>query len=375
MKKRYLQLLYCFLVVFPCLPAGAQVSNPGLMDTTGGEKLGKISIGGYIDAYYGYNFSNPADGNVPYFVSMARSNEANINLAYIDLRYNGEHVRARFVPGFGTYMNANYAAEPGVLKNIIEASAGVKLFRKKEIWLDAGVLGSPYTNESAISRDHLMYTRSFAPEYVPYYLCGARLSLPLHKKVTGYLYFLNGWQQIRDQNKGKSFGAQLEYRPASRHLINWNVYIGDERSATSPDFRTRYFTDVYWIFNPEGKVSITSCAYVGMQERLMPGDRISRPVWWQANFITRWRFHRILSLSGRLEYFSDPHRVMIAPLNGIPTFSSYSAGLCLNVKIRNNALFRLEGRQLMSDRQVYTNAAGAPSASSTWLISNLTVWF
>jgi len=366
-----------FLLLACCtrISAAAQVANSGLMDTTGGEKLGRISIGGYIDTYYGYYFASAPDGNVPYMVSMARANELNINLAYIDLRYHGERIRARFVPGLGAYMNANYAAEPGLLKNIVEASAGVKLFKKKEIWLDAGILGSPYTNESAVSRDHLMYTRSFAPEYVPYYLAGAKLGIPLHSKVTAWLYFLNGWQQIRDQNRGKSFGSQLEYRPASRHLLNWNTYIGDERSAQNPDFRLRYFTDVYWIFNPEGRVSITSCAYIGMQERRMTELHISRPVWWQANFIARWNFHKTVSLSGRVEYFSDPHRVMINPLNAMPGFSAWSAGLCMNVKIRRNAMFRLEGRHFVSDRNVYAGAGAKPQASSTWVVSNLCVWF
>ncbi|MBK8373095.1 MAG: outer membrane beta-barrel protein [Saprospiraceae bacterium] len=166
-------------------------------------------------------------------------------------------------------MNANYQAEPNTLQNIVEASAGFRLFKKKEIWIDAGVIGSPYTNESAISKDHLMYTRSLAPEYVPYYLSGIKFSIPINKKINLYAYLINGWQQIQDVNKGKAIGTQVEYRPNNLNLINWNVYIGDERSQVSPQNRMRYFTDVYWIYNPEGKFSITSCAYVGNQNRLL----------------------------------------------------------------------------------------------------------
>jgi hypothetical protein len=133
--------------------ASAQVTNTGIMDTTGGERINNLSIGGYIDSYFGYNFNQPEDGNNPYFVSMNRHNEATINLAFIDLRYSSERVRARFVPGFGTYMNANYAQEAGLMKNFVEASSGYKVFARKDVWIDFGILGSPYTNESAIKMD------------------------------------------------------------------------------------------------------------------------------------------------------------------------------------------------------------------------------
>src|SRR6478609_5746578 len=196
MKKHLVVLI--LLCGFFINSVSAQVVNTGMLDTTGGEHIGKIVVGAYIDAYYGYNFSKPASGDLPYLVSMNRNNEANINLAYVDVRYNASRLRGRLVPGFGTYMNANYTNETGSLKNIVEATIGVKPFEKKDIWVDFGVLGSPYTNESAISRDHLMYTRSLAAENVPYYLAGAKVTAPLGKKVTSYVYLLNGWQQIKD---------------------------------------------------------------------------------------------------------------------------------------------------------------------------------
>jgi Putative beta-barrel porin-2, OmpL-like. bbp2 len=197
------------LILMSVFPIFAQVTNTATLDTTDLKIKGKVSVNGYIDTYYSYDFSNPASGTRPYSVSMNRHNEFTVNLAFADIKYSAPGFRARFVPAFGTYMNANYANESGTLKNILEAYVGIKLFKNKEIWLDAGVLGSPYTNESAISKDHLIYTRSFAPEYVPYYLSGLKFTLPLSPKVTAYLYLINGWQVIQDNNSGKS----LEYLP------------------------------------------------------------------------------------------------------------------------------------------------------------------
>ena len=86
MYKKLKLLSASVLVSFAAL---AQVTNTATLDTIGGEQIGKLRISGYIDTYYGYNFNNPASNAVPYMVSMHRNNEVNINLAYIDLRYNG----------------------------------------------------------------------------------------------------------------------------------------------------------------------------------------------------------------------------------------------------------------------------------------------
>ncbi len=353
--------------------AFAQVTNSGLMNTSSGEQLGNLNIGAYIDAYFGYDFSRPASGDVSYFVSSNRHNEANINLAFLDVRYASERVRGRFVPGFGTYMNANYANEKGSLKNLVEASVGYRISKSKDIWVDFGILGSPYTNESAVSRDHLMYTRSFAPEYVPYYLSGLKVSMPLSDKFTAYLYLLNGWQQIQDQNKGKAIGTQLEYRPDGKNLINWNTYFGDERSSNRPNDRLRAFSDLYWIHD-SGKWDFTSCLYGGFQNNLI--DRFNDQVfWWQANFIARYTFTEKISLSGRMEYFSDPNAIQIASETITPKFSAFSKGLCLNFFPTSNLLMRLEGRYFYSGDDVFTNANQEADSRKLWLVSNVTFSF
>jgi hypothetical protein len=370
------RILIIGLMLAASFTAFAQVTNTAILDTTDLAIKGKVTISGYIDTYYGYDFSNPANSERPYSVSMNRHNEFTVNLAFADIKYSANNFRARFVPAFGTYMNANYASEPGTLKNILEAYIGVKLFKNKEIWLDAGVLGSPYTNESAISKDHLVYTRSFAPEYVPYYLSGLKLTLPLSPKVSGYLYFVNGWQVIQDNNHGKSLGTQIEWRPTDKLLINWNTYLGDERSAQNPNYRTRLFTDIYAIYNHKGKFSGTACFYIGSQERVLPNteSRVSHN-WWTANIIGRYRFTPKVSLSGRFEYFNDPNQVLITPITQERSFSTYSASLGLNIDLLENIMLRFESRSFFARQRVYLDNLGRNSDQSQMLIANLTAFF
>jgi len=330
---------------------------------------GKITLEGYVDTYYAYDFNKPPSGDRAYFVSMARHNELNINLAYLALNYSSSQVRARLAPGFGTYMNANYANEPGTLKNILEAYAGVKPWKDRNIWIDAGVFNAPYTNEGAISKGHLSYTRSFSSEYSPYYLSGIKVTLPLSQKLNAYLYMINGWQQIQDQNKGKSIGTQLQYRLSEDWLINWSTYAGNEESSSHPEFRTRYFSDVYFIYTKE-KWSATGCVYYGVQQR----SGTSSAAWWQANLIGQYSITKKLSIAGRVEYFNDPEEVQINPITNVSGFNSFSSSVGLNLKVTDNALFRVEGRTFLSNEDVYERNNEIVK-NSNLLTANLTVWF
>ncbi len=365
-------LILCLLITSELL---GQVANSGMVNVYDSLEKGKVTVGGLVDVYYGYDLNHPINSDRPYAISSARHNEINVNLAYADFRYINDFVRAHFVPGFGTYVNANYAGENGTLKNMLEANVGVRLSKKRDIWVDAGVLPSPYTNESAISKDHLMYTRSFAPEYVPYYLSGVKLSLPVNSKLKSYFYLLNGWQAIQDINNPLSLGTQIEYRPNNKILFNWDTYVGDESSVLNPEFRTRYFSDLYMIWNPDGKWSATACAYLGYQEKKDSLSVQSYSSWWQVNGILQYRFNKKAALAFRVEYFEDPNSVQIKSNNGINGFSSYSSGFCFNYKINKNSLFRLESRTCYSDKDVYLDRKRNPYNLSQLFIANMCVWF
>ena len=102
-----------------------------------------LTWSGYVEAYYSYDFNQPADGNkAPFIYSFNRHNEVNVNLGFLKAAYQSRMIRANLALMTGTYANANLAAEPGVLKNILEANAGVKLSPTSELWIDAGIFAS-----------------------------------------------------------------------------------------------------------------------------------------------------------------------------------------------------------------------------------------
>ncbi len=324
-----------------------------------------ITVSGYVDTYYGYNTLEPVDNNIPNFVSSNRHNELNINLGYLSIKCNNNKVRSNITLSAGTYNNSNYTNEQLPFRNVTELNVGIKLSKKKDIWLDAGIMSSPHTNESIISKDQLLYTRSLAPEFVPYYMSGVRLTVPITHKITGSVAIVNGWQQIVDLNKSKSIVTNLEYKISPKSTLNYDTYIGDERSVYTPNNRMRYFNDLYYIYNPDGKVTVSSCAYIGVQEYVSDtiNNERSTNVWYQMNIMAKYNITSTSSLSARLEYFNDQNGAITNTNN----FNMSSASICFNKKVYNKVLYRFELREFIDN----TNK----SSYNTWITNSLSISF
>jgi hypothetical protein len=320
----------------------AQVTNTAFVDSVGGEKVGRLTISGWLDAYYGK--MSPHADKVPYLVSSASLNQVDINLTYLDFRYASNGVKARIVPAFGSYMDANYASEKSGLKNLMEASVGVQLNKQKDIWLEAGLIGSPFTNENPVSRDHLVYTRSMAAELCPYYLMGAKIVAPFSPKIKSSFYLLNGWQTLGPQYQTPALATQLEYNVDKNNLINWNTFVQTGKYH-------RYFSDIYWIAK-RNRWQWTSCFYLG-DDPWKDASFGKSPLyeqngfWVNLNAAVSYQWNETSSISARGEYFRDK----FSRIEG-----SYLGGsLCFNRKIYDMLYWRTEVRYWYKNDQYSEN--------------------
>src|SRR5262245_9566250 len=91
-----------------------------------------LKFSGYAEIYYGYDFNEPSNHDLPSFLfSYNRHNEFNLDLGYLKAAYATERVRGNLAFMAGTYVQTNLAAEPDVLRNIFEANVGFKLSKNK----------------------------------------------------------------------------------------------------------------------------------------------------------------------------------------------------------------------------------------------------
>jgi hypothetical protein len=312
----------------------------------------KINITGYIEMYYAYDFSKPADKERPDFLySYDRHNEINLNFGFIKANYSGNRFRMNAGIMAGTYVNSNLATEPAVVRNIYEANAGFRLTKKHNLWLDGGVMNSHIGAETPIGKDYWSLTRGIVADNSPYYETGIKLGyLNAKEKVYMALLYVNGWQRIQrvPGNTTPAFGTQLTLTPNQRWLFNWSTFIGNPNPDSNKVWR--YYNDLYTTFQLNTKWAIFAGLDLGLQQ--MEPMSLRYNVWWTPLLLLKYAPVEKLRASARLEYYHDKQQVMIvtSTVNGFQTF-----GFSLNLDYQVNKYFlcRLEGRAFSSKDEIF----------------------
>ncbi len=308
---------------------------------------GTLELSGYVEAYYLFDINRPKSGNRPSFIySHNRHNELNINHAYIKLNYSAQRLRANVALMAGTYANANLAAEPGVIKNIYEANAGINLLKKKQLWLDAGIFGSHIGFESAVGKDCWNMTRSILADNSPYYESGLKLTYAADNgNFLASALVLNGWQRIQRVGGSSlpSFGWQVQGTVAGKLVLNSSSFIGTDKPDSSRQMR--YFHNFYAIYNPVSQFGLTLGFDIGAEQQAKGSKQYN--LWYSPVLIARITPIEKLAIAARVEYYSDRKGVIIA--TGTPNgFETLGYSLNIDVIPIANAMIRVEGRLLQS---------------------------
>jgi hypothetical protein len=134
------------------------------------------------------------------------------------VRHEDESIRGRFALQTGTYVQSNAAAEPALLKNVLETSAGTRL--GEGVWIDVGIFPSHIGLEGIVSKDNWTYSRSLLADYSPHYESGLSVAASLNDNLSIRGLILNGWQNINETNGSKAAGTELQYHPSENVLLN-----------------------------------------------------------------------------------------------------------------------------------------------------------
>lgn len=311
-----------------------------------------LKLNGYLEAYYSYDFNNPANHNRPDFIySYNRHNEVNINLGLIKASYEKQQTRANLGLMVGTYPNANLRSEPGVLKNIYEANIGVKISKKNSTWIDVGIFPSHIGFESAIGKDCWNLTRSLLAENSPYYESGIKLShTSKNSKWFISALIINGWQHIQrpNGNNTPAFGHQLTYKPNNRITLNSSSFIGNDKPDTA--MQMRYFHNFYGQFQLHKKFGVIIGFDYGVEQKA--NDKNSYNDWCSTILILKYSPTKKLNIAARGEYYSDQNQLIIN--TGMPYgLQVYGYSLNLDYSISEDLLWRIEGRSLTGTNAVF----------------------
>jgi hypothetical protein len=373
-----------------------------------------IKFSAFVDTYYSHNLNKPKVTERNYTTQAVRNDEFNINLAHVDAKIEADRFRGRLALQVGTSVNANYLPESTnqrtsnqiSIRNIQEAYAGIRL--GKNTWLDGGIYFGHIGFESWISGNNWMYTRALVLDYVPYYSSGFRLSHDLSDKLKIQFHVMNGWSVITDNNKNKSVGFQIYYKPIPHLSLTYNTYIGNEISTTTSTLtptgqinlepkgnerQTRYYQNYIGHYDISSKFSVAASFDIGFQRNPLSkeynpvltnlsstlfnydngSDYITREskdsyrqwhngtIWVTYKFLPDWR------ISGRLERYTDREFTNVAQARKSDIYSRTpyterekggykvengfqvsAASLCLDYIINELGMLRIEGKVLKS---------------------------
>jgi hypothetical protein len=266
-------------------------------------------------------------------------------------------------------MQRNYAAEPPLLRNVLEANVGFKVLKNYNLWLDFGVMPSHIGFESAIGNQNWTLTRSMMANNSPYFMTGAKLGFTTkNEKWFIALLALNGWQNIRDNNSNKAMASQLTYGPNSKLKFNWSSFYGEGYNVADSVAANRLFQNFYASWQVKPQLELAILADFGLQETAHKSKIYQ--TWWAAAFFARYQLQTYGYAIFRIEYFHDRHEIIIAALDNINSkgFRTGAFSLGFDYSPFEKALLRIEGKYYLSESNEFIVGNGKLSGNS-WVLT------
>ena len=324
--------------------------------------LSPIQLNAYAELYYSYDFSSPSNLEKPDFLyNHKRHNQVDFNLAFVKASYKGKNYRANLALMAGHYAQYNLSKEPSWAKLLFEANVGIKLSKKKELWLDAGIFPSHIGFESAVSADCFTLTRSMVAENSPYYESGIKLN---YTTTTGKLnlsfLLLNGWQNISRSNavNNPAIGVQINYKPNTKWVFNYSNFLGTDKPASQKALRT--YHNFYATFSGTKAWSFIAGLDMGTDKY----DANNYGVWFTPVAIARYMCSPKIFVAARAEYFNDAKQIIVST-GTIYGFKNWGLSANIDYAITNKILWRVEGKLFMAAHPIFYNTTNNNQSITT----------
>lgn len=272
--------------------------------------FGKTELSGFVDAYYTYNFNNPkGDTNILNFDNPLRNfdtkhNQFSLNMVKLVLEKKPtEESRLGFRTdfAFGPATEIVHSAEPGgrdFIRNVQQAYVSYLIPVGKGVQVDFGKFVTHHFFEVIETKDNWNYSRGYNFSLGPYYHFGLRATYSFNDTVTVKAGITNGWNNVIDNNRRRSYFAHLVLTPTKKLSITHCYTGGPEQADNIKD--TRHLFDGVITYNPTDKLSLATNYVYGW-------DRVNgaRVHWKGIGVYGRYQLTDKFAVAPRYEYFRD----------------------------------------------------------------------
>lgn len=274
-----------------------------LTDKTNAQFLdaGNLKISGNVEAYYAKdNDINQALGK---FTSTAPfTDEFRLDIASLTVKYDdAKKLRGTLTMQYGDIPDYNWI--PYDKRFIQEANVGFSPV--ENLWIDGGFFLTHIGTEGVVPKSNYLTSIALPTFFEPFYQSGLKISYIFSDKVNGALYLLNGYNQLDDNNKNKSFGLQIGITPNSQATITYNNIIGNEQPAGSAA-KVRFYNNLAFKYIFSGKFELLTGIDFATQEKSKISDSTASASAFGALLSLKYTFNKNFSAAVRGDYFSDP---------------------------------------------------------------------
>lgn len=306
-----------------------------------------LSINGYVDTYISWDNDKITSPRQFSAISPCRD-EFRLNIAQITAKYEADRIRGTATIHFGDIPSLNW---PSSQQYIQEANVGFR--PTKNLWIDIGYFLTHIGGEGLLPINNFFTSLSLCTYYEPFFQSGVRLSYAFSDKFAAQLHVVNGFNVFADNNKNKSVGIQLWYRPGKVFDITYNNLIGNEMPS-GVEGKTRFYNNLVIKMFPAKKIDVIVSGDFCIQEKSKIGDATASANMLSGFMSVKYKALKNFSMALRGDYISDESGIMSGI---IPTQSENASGLkengitfALEYKPVENSYVRIETRLMNTDK-------------------------
>jgi hypothetical protein len=306
-------------------------------------------FGGLVDAYFDW-FSTKPSGDAQYRNFDTQHDQFRLSMAQIWLAKaptSDSRAGYKIKLSGGPATTLVQAFEPGstpVLENIEEGFISYLVPVGKGLQFDVGKFVTQHGAEVIEAKDNWNYSRSLLFSLaIPYYHSGVRATYAPNDKVSFMGNFVNGWNNVVENNSGKTFGAQVALKPSAKLSLVQNYMAGPEQPDNSTDWRHLSDTTATYTVNP--KFSLMANYDYASDTDVVSGAGVH---WQGVAAYAKVQASKWFAFSPRFELYDDPSGFTTGTPQQMKEITT-----TFELKPVDSFMWRIEYRSDFSDTEVF----------------------
>ena len=351
-----------------------------------------ITLSGWSDLYFSYNFNAPSNGLNALRLYDAKHDHVGFNSLAFDVAWSVGPVSGHAVLQLGTLISEFYPYAGTVtrvqqelpFRLMQEVTLGWRptLGGRQPLAIEGGIFVAPFGVEYIQIYKNWNWSPSNLFYICPFQIAGLRASWTFNDRwtVRGGVY--SGWDQIvDDDNAFRTVLLQGEYSVGERFFLSAQYMIGVERSRGAPEGPwTRHAFDLYADYQPLQRLQLRAHVFTGLEP-----NRLGTAGWFGAALYARVKAFDWLYLAARGDIVREWVPDGAASMFGLDASLLGSATVTAELLPHRHLSFRVEYRhdQANADQYFRDNVPQArmtgtdlPNASGQYTVTvGATAWF